>query len=90
MQTPVKSVCIEAIARGSACLAVGEHGLQLAEHYIPILAPGDSKYDDYELVDLTIADNTSYAEPNNMLEEYVQSQVKKGIKQARTWDECHE
>lgn len=34
-------------------------------------------------MDLTIADNTSYAELNSMLEEYVQSQVKKGIKQAR-------
>ena len=46
----------------------------------------DSKYDDYELVDLTIADNTSYTELNSMLEEYVQSQVKKRIQQARALD----
>ena len=26
--------------RGSARLAVGEHDLQLAEHHVPILAPG--------------------------------------------------
>ena len=28
------------VLRGSACLAVGEHDLQLAEYHVPILAPG--------------------------------------------------
>ena len=28
------------VSRGSACLAVGEHDLQLAEYHVPILAPG--------------------------------------------------
>lgn len=43
----------------------------------------DSRYDDCKLVDLTIADDISYAELNCMLEEYGQAQVKKGIKLAK-------
>lgn len=39
----------------------------------------DSKYDYCKLVDLTIADDISYAKLNSMLEEYAQEQVKKGI-----------
>ena len=34
------------ISRGSACLAVGEHDLQLAENHVPILAPGVPMLDD--------------------------------------------
>ena len=34
------------VSRGSACLAVGEHDLQLAEHHVPILAPGVPMLDD--------------------------------------------
>ena len=34
------------ISRGSACFAVGEHNLQLAEHHVPILAPGVPMLDD--------------------------------------------
>lgn len=41
------------------------------------------KYDDYKLVDLTIADDISYAELNASLEEYGQAQVKKGVKIAK-------
>ena len=40
----------------------------------------DGKYDDYKLVDLTIADGISYAELNASLEEYGQAQVKKVLK----------
>ena len=36
----------KSISRGSACLAVGEHDLQLAEHHVPILAPGMPMLDD--------------------------------------------
>lgn len=43
----------------------------------------DSRYDDYKLVDLTIADKISYAELNSTLEKYGQAQVKKGIKIAK-------
>lgn len=43
----------------------------------------DSKYDECKLVDLTIADDVSYAELNADLEEYGQAQVKKGIKIAK-------
>lgn len=43
----------------------------------------DTKYDDCKLVDLTIADDISYAELNRMLEEYGQAQVKKRIKLAK-------
>ena len=43
----------------------------------------DSKYDECKLVDLTIADDVSYAELNAVLEEYGQAQVKKGIKIAK-------
>lgn len=39
----------------------------------------NSKYDDCKLVDLTIADNITYNELNNILEDYVQSQINKGI-----------
>ena len=42
-----------------------------------------AKYDEYKLVNLTIADNVSYAELNAALEEYGQAQVKKGIKIAK-------
>ena len=34
------------ISGGSACPAVGEHDLQLAEHHVPILAPGVPMLDD--------------------------------------------
>ena len=34
------------VSRGSACPAVGEHDLQLAEHHVPILAPGVPMPDD--------------------------------------------
>lgn len=43
----------------------------------------DVKYDDYKLVDLTIADDISYAELNASLEDYGQAQVKKGVKIAK-------
>lgn len=43
----------------------------------------DVQYDDSKLVDLTIADDISYAELNRSLEEYGQAQVKKGIKIAK-------
>lgn len=43
----------------------------------------DSRYDECKLVDLTIADDVSYAELNADLEEYGQAQVKKGIKIAK-------
>ena len=43
----------------------------------------DAKYDECKLVDLTIADDISYAELNASLEEYRQAQVKKGFKIAR-------
>ena len=43
----------------------------------------DAKYDECKLVDLTIADDISYAELNASLEEYGQAQVKKGIKIAK-------
>lgn len=43
----------------------------------------DSEYDECKLVDLTIADDVSYAELNADLEEYGQAQVKKGIKIAK-------
>lgn len=43
----------------------------------------DDKYDDYKLVDLTIADGISYAELNASLEEYGQAQVKKGVEIAK-------
>ena len=33
-------------ARGSACLPVGEHDLQLTEHHVPILAPSVPVLDD--------------------------------------------
>lgn len=41
------------------------------------------KYDDCKLVDLTIADNISYHELNQKLEDYGQTQVKRGIKIAK-------
>lgn len=34
------------ISRGSACLAVGKHNLQLVENYVPILTPGVPMLDD--------------------------------------------
>lgn len=40
----------------------------------------DAKYNDCKLVNLTIADDVSYAKINETLEEYVQAQVKKRIK----------
>lgn len=40
----------------------------------------DAQYDEHKLVDLTIADNVSYAELNAVLEEYGQAQVKKVLK----------
>lgn len=43
----------------------------------------DAKYNECKLVDLTIADDVSYAEINETLEEYGQAQVKKGIKIAK-------
>lgn len=43
----------------------------------------DSQYDNHKLVNLTIADSVSYAELNSFLEEYGQSQVKKGVKIAK-------
>ena len=43
----------------------------------------DAKYNECKLVDLTIADDVSYAELNAALEEYGQAQVKKGIKIAK-------
>ena len=43
----------------------------------------DSKYDDCKLVNLTIADDVSYAELNRMLEEYGQAKVKQGRKLAK-------
>ena len=43
----------------------------------------DAQYDEHKLVDLTIADNVSYAELNAVLEEYGQAQVKKSIKIAK-------
>lgn len=43
----------------------------------------DAKYNKCKLVDLTIADDVSYAEINGTLEEYGQAQVKKGIKIAK-------
>lgn len=42
------------------------------------------RYDDLKLVDLTIADNTSYSELNQRLENYGQTQVKKGLKLAKS------
>lgn len=43
----------------------------------------DAQYDDYKLVDLTIADGISYTELNRSLEEYKQAQVKKSVKIAK-------
>ena len=43
----------------------------------------DEKYDEFKLVDLTIADGVSYDELNQRLEDYGQKQVKKGIKKAK-------
>lgn len=43
----------------------------------------DDKWDDMKLVDLTIADNISYSELNQQLEDYGKKQVKKGIKTAK-------
>lgn len=43
----------------------------------------DTKYNDCKLVDLTIADDISFAELNASLEEYGQAQVKKGVKTAK-------
>ena len=43
----------------------------------------DEKYDEFKLVDLTIADDVSYDELNQRLEAYGQKQVKKGIKKAK-------
>lgn len=43
----------------------------------------DTNYNDCKLVDLTIADNISYAELNASLEEYGQAQVKKSVRIAK-------
>lgn len=44
----------------------------------------NQQYDDLKLVNLTIADDISYSELNQQLENYGQTQVKKGIKLAKT------
>lgn len=43
----------------------------------------DEAFDDVKLVDLTIADDKTYEQLNQMLESYGQKQVKKGIKAAK-------
>lgn len=43
----------------------------------------DPLYDNCKLVNLTIADDISYAELNRSLEEYAQAQVKKGVRLAK-------